>query len=40
MFPDQTEKYNSIKMNEKMIINLMQCLIHSGHKVYSDFILE
>jgi len=39
-FPDEFEKYQQMKMNEKMIVNLVQCLVHSGHSVFSDFILE
>lgn len=39
-FPDEADKYYKMKMNEKMIVNLMQCLIHSGHQAISDYILE
>ena len=39
-FPDETNAYVNFKSFERMIVNLLQCIIHSGHTQIQDFIKD
>jgi hypothetical protein len=38
LYPEETTQYINFKTNEKMIVNLLQCIIHSGHSHLGTFI--
>ena len=39
-FPDETITYVNFKAFERMVVNLMQCIIHSGHVQVQNFLQE
>ena len=39
-FPEETNTYMNFRSYEKMIVNVLQCIIHSGHVRIQEFIKE
>ena len=39
-FPEETQAYMNFKQQEKMIVNLMQCIIQSGHGRFQEYVKE
>jgi hypothetical protein len=38
LYPEESTSYVNYKTNEKMIVNLLQCMIGSGNNHLSEFI--
>jgi len=38
LYPEESVAYINYKTNEKMIVNLLQCMINSGHAHLGEFI--
>jgi hypothetical protein len=38
VFPEQAPRYSGFLLNEKMIVNLIQCLIHCGHSEVAELV--